>query len=473
MRGRGARCVWFLSLAAAVGLFASGFLLTRVECPELSDERNPAPTSGPWPRALYRRAVLVVVDALRWDLVNGATFPRLLQRLAANDSRWAAFPFWSDPPTTTSQRLKGLTTGTLPTFIDVSRNFASANVSEDNWLDQLVRHQRHVTFLGDDTWLKMFPGRFRKEYGFPSFNTRDLHTVDDGVLRHLLPELRNADWDVLIAHFLGVDHVGHTHGPDHPAMTTKLAQMNGTLEALVNELEHHPDTLLVVLGDHGMTASGNHGGASDDELCATLLLYSAGGLAYGARSPPGPLPQINLVPSLALALGVPIPFASLGSLIPELFPADQLLAATQANAFQVQRFVARYVGQRADFPAARLQELSTTLARAQSLSSRPEERQLALQTFNEYLSGVASMCRAAWATFDVPRMQLALLLQVAALLLLLSHAAVDWETLLRGGLAGALLALLLGECAECAIYLPVVCVCLCMFGRLWRQKVNE
>lgn len=34
------------------------------------------------------------------------------------------------------------------------------------------------------------------------------------------------DWDLLIAHFLGVDHCGHKHGPDHPEMAKKLTQMN-------------------------------------------------------------------------------------------------------------------------------------------------------------------------------------------------------------------------------------------------------
>ena len=34
------------------------------------------------------------------------------------------------------------------------------------------------------------------------------------------------------------------------------------------------DTLLVVLGDHGMTKTGDHGGDSPDELEAALFMYS-------------------------------------------------------------------------------------------------------------------------------------------------------------------------------------------------------
>ena len=38
--------------------------------------------------------------------------------------------FVADPPTTTMQRLKGLTTGSLPTFIDMASNFGSHEVVE-------------------------------------------------------------------------------------------------------------------------------------------------------------------------------------------------------------------------------------------------------------------------------------------------------------------------------------------------------
>lgn len=36
----------------------------------------------------------------------------------------------------------------------------------------------------------------------------------------------------------------------------------------------HNDTLLVVMGDHGMTDSGDHGGESQKETDAAIFLYS-------------------------------------------------------------------------------------------------------------------------------------------------------------------------------------------------------
>lgn len=41
--------------------------------------------------------------------------------------------------------------------------------------------------MGDDTWEGLFPNKFFRSYFFPSFNVKDLHTVDNGILQHLYP----------------------------------------------------------------------------------------------------------------------------------------------------------------------------------------------------------------------------------------------------------------------------------------------
>lgn len=68
------------------------------------------------------------------------------------------------------------------------------------------------------------------------YTIRDLHTVDNGVLSHLAVELAAKDWDVLVAHFLGVDHVGHTFGPASQAMEDKLDQMDGALRSVRHDV---------------------------------------------------------------------------------------------------------------------------------------------------------------------------------------------------------------------------------------------
>lgn len=72
----------------------------------------------------------------------------------------------------------------------------------------------------------------------------------------MIPEINTKDWDVIIAHFLGVDHCGHRYGPSHPEMANKLAQMNDIVTSVIEKISQDKDTILFVFGDHGMTRTG-------------------------------------------------------------------------------------------------------------------------------------------------------------------------------------------------------------------------
>lgn len=239
----------FLSLCHVIGilLFCKGFLLKRVvvaEYAKCSGTSSPLsellPTCSNHSRR-YRRVAWLLVDALRYDFVeyeaslqrapafrNKMAFVRDLLREAPAHAK--LFRFIADPPTTTMQRLKALTTGGLPTFIDISSNFNSYEILEDSLIYQAFVNGRNVTFMGDDTWLALYPNMLTKVFGFPSLNVKDIHTVDNGVIKHLFTELGLEDADLIIGHFLGVDHIGHTYGPSHWTMADKLIQMDNIIK---------------------------------------------------------------------------------------------------------------------------------------------------------------------------------------------------------------------------------------------------
>ena len=110
------------------------------------------------------------------------------------------------------QRLKGLTTGSLPTFVDAGSNFASDRIDEDSTVHQLWRVGMNVTHIGDNTWNSLFPDLFTVSHPFASFDVWDLDTVDNGVERHIGREILAGGWQLIIAHCLGVDHCGHRYG---------------------------------------------------------------------------------------------------------------------------------------------------------------------------------------------------------------------------------------------------------------------
>ena len=171
------------------------------------------------PAQVFSKAVILLVDALKYDFcvydVNKTRpghsenkLPVIHKHISSSGaglSQGKLFKFLADPPTTTMQRLKGLTTGSLPTFIDVSSNFASYQVSEDNIVDQLVRSGRRVVFAGDDTWTHLYPSSFTSQFPQPSFDVWNLDTVDREVARVLYKHLKSPNkWDVFIGHFLGM-----------------------------------------------------------------------------------------------------------------------------------------------------------------------------------------------------------------------------------------------------------------------------
>jgi len=44
-----------------------------------------------------------------------------------------------------------------------------------------TRPGKRMAFVGDDTWQQLSPGAFEWSWPYPSFNVKDLHSVDDGV----------------------------------------------------------------------------------------------------------------------------------------------------------------------------------------------------------------------------------------------------------------------------------------------------
>jgi len=152
----------------------------------------------------------------------------------------------------------------------------------------------------------------------------------------------------MILHYLGLDHIGHIAGPTSPLVGPKLKEMDNIIKRiysamLVWDQESEAPSLLVLCGDHGMSDTGSHGGASSTETNTPLVfmspLFEQG---KGAMLAKKQVQQIDLVPTLSLLLGLPIPQSSIGIAIPNLFQFHSLremLRAFQLNAHQLSQAV--------------------------------------------------------------------------------------------------------------------------------------
>ena len=448
-----------------VYFFANGFLLTRTvldnqsQCATLPYDNSTfvhkptyADHEGCWHPKAFEKAVVIVIDALRYDFtvpfrptsqdLNPHHFHNAIPILhqTAQETPGNAFllPFIADPPTTTLQRLKGLTTGTLPTFWEAGSNFAGTAIEEDNVLLELRKVGKTLVHLGDDTWNSLFPGYFQPNltHAYDSFNVRDLHTVDNGVIEHLMPLLRSSaasEWDVIFGHFLGVDHAGHRYGPDHPAMSDKLKQMDEVIREMMQSIDE--TTLLVVMGDHGMDGKGDHGGESDDEVEAAIWFYSKkpifGRTQPAFITPPmtakeRPIRQIDLVPTLSLLLGVPIPFSNLGKPIDEAFIGvagrdwKNLALVNRLSESQIRRYQSEYsrAGGEHGVYSEMMQENLETIRRQEA----SQEWEGLYNVSRDYQQDALQTFRGLWAKFDIPDMIHGIEILAGALISLLVYS---------------------------------------------------
>lgn len=415
---------------------------------------------GCWHPKTFEKAVIIIIDALRYDFTVPYydddsqhfhnAFTALYETTIHNPRNAFLLPFIADPPTTTLQRLKGLTTGTLPTFIDAGSNFAGTAIEEDNLIAQLRDAGKTLVHLGDDTWHALFPGYFDANltHAYDSFNVWDLHTVDDGVTEHIFPLLDASEppkWDVIFGHYLGVDHAGHQYGPNHPAMTAKLKQMDKVIREVITSITE--DTLLVVMGDHGMDSKGDHGGESDDEVEAALWMYSKKGI-FGReqerfiepprRAKERSVAQIDLVPSLSLLLGLPIPFNNLGSPISEAFvgpgrPNWRNLASVNAlAAAQIQRYQKEYSVARSQdtrlfsAPLALWEYALHAWDKVDQKSDDADQFKSSYAAFSEYQRETLRIFKSLWAIFDIPSMLqgIGILMSTAVILAIYARSTV-------------------------------------------------
>lgn len=319
------------------GLFRSRPLLevTDIPSPSLRTKVHEAP---------FDKVIFMMVDALRTDFVfskeGGFPFTQGLIRSGA------AVPITalSAMPTLTLSRIKALTQGSSQSFLDAWLNVVnwpedSRLDGGDTWLARLKASradQKEFVFHGIEEWVDLYPDIFDRMEIFSSFQLPNLVHSDQNITKNLSNELARDDWTALILHYLGLDCVAHLGGPRSAHMRPKQLEMDEVVSEIYTALVHEPhmqNTLFVLLGDHGMTAQGNHGGRLPEELAAATVFISPklGSMTQPQRSSPldvaedylyySAVNQIDLVPTLSGLMGFPIPSTNAGIFIPDMLSA--------------------------------------------------------------------------------------------------------------------------------------------------------
>ncbi|KAF2128574.1 GPI ethanolamine phosphate transferase 2 [Dothidotthia symphoricarpi CBS 119687] len=376
-----------LLIPVAILVFATGFFPYKPFMPGLAEYEelgwNTVLGKG-WqepPKAPFDKLVFMVVDALRSDFVYGEESGMSFVQSLIRDGTALPFTAHATSPTITMPRVKAITTGSIPSFLDVILNFAESDTSsslatQDTWLAQIRAKQfdgknGNLVMYGDDTWLKLFPDFFTRADGTSSFFVSDFTEVDNNVTRHVPGELLNSDWNAMILHYLGLDHIGHKAGPKSPNMIPKQKEMDDMVQTIYGAIEnedHLSNTLLVLCGDHGMNDGGNHGGSSPGETSPALVFMSPKlAKITGATKKESPVrpknegefeyyrmvEQSDIAPTLAGLLGFPVPKNNLGVFLEEFLgfwdKIEDRVQILYRNAKQIKKIVgATYTGMNFD-----------------------------------------------------------------------------------------------------------------------------
>ncbi|CAM1510342.1 Fc.00g006770.m01.CDS01 [Cosmosporella sp. VM-42] len=429
-------------IPVSIFIFATGFFPYKPFLPGLA-EFEPLDYGLP-PDAPFDRLIFMVVDALRSDFVysEGSGF-EYVQSLIRDGS---AIPFTANArsPTVTMPRIKSMTTGSIPSFVDLILNFDEADTSstlaaQDTWLAQLkAKNMGKLLMYGDDTWLKLFPDTFDRQDGTTSFFVADFTEVDHNVTRNIAGELQNDDWGLMVLHYLGLDHIGHKAGPRSSNMVPKQREMDDIVQNLFKAMEstqHLDSTLLVLCGDHGMNDAGNHGASSPGETSPALVFMSPKLKLISSKlsAPAKPkdefdyyttVEQSDIAPTIATLLGFPVSKNNLGAFILDFLPfwprSSDKIQILIRNARQILNIVTAAFGselfnaQSGSDPCSLEQTEINELAcewreidkKGHSLAYAEEIDQEWLDAISKWLRNAQDMMSSMASNYDMPRLYL-------------------------------------------------------------------
>uniref|UniRef100_A0AC34GW09 GPI ethanolamine phosphate transferase 2 n=1 Tax=Panagrolaimus sp. ES5 TaxID=591445 RepID=A0AC34GW09_9BILA len=315
----------FVIHAVGLCLFINGFFPPRVTIPPTQNALNsPSSQCLKNDSNSITRLVLMFIDGWRSDFLFSR--PEQMPFLSTHGSK---FECKVQQPTVTMPRLKAFLSGIVPSYLDVALNLASKEFTEDNWLKRARKDGKKVVFYGDDTWLSMLPnGIFEsRSEGTVSFFVTDYTEVDDNVTRHLNDELKKEkmkEWNILILHYLGLDHIGHSVGAKSNLINVKLNEMDSIAKDIYYKLSavNSEKFAFIILGDHGMAEEGGHGGATFQETQVPVVILRPNEEPKKMEQEHFKIEQVDLVPTISTLFGFQIPANSLGVTFVDKFESN-------------------------------------------------------------------------------------------------------------------------------------------------------
>ena len=272
--------------------------------------------------------VLVIVDGLRYDTSTEMPF---LNELATRGTELTVI---GDSPSYSQNAWTTLLTGASPQISgaptisegDVDR---ITPIQADHLFAAATRAGQSTALYGFYWWKEMVPPEF---WDAGAFTEGEDAAADQSILLPALAQLETDAPDFMLIHLDQIDYAGHQHGGKSKEYREAALRVDTHLEEIVSRLDLNHQTIVVV-SDHGHINDGGHGGG--DRVVLTTRLVAAGkGTRAGDH---GEIRQIDVAPTLAALMGVPMPVRAEGQFAGELLAWDDETRARDWHALAAQR----------------------------------------------------------------------------------------------------------------------------------------
>ncbi|HEY3246971.1 MAG TPA: alkaline phosphatase family protein [bacterium] len=272
--------------------------------------------SGSGGTALTGRVVLIVVDGLRVDASERMTVVNTLR------ARGASFTAWTGEPSLSLPGWTAIASGAGPEVSGVTTNWYEGLARVDTLFAAAKRAGVSTAVAGSPGWVELF-GTTVDEHvvvGDPNGDVPadTLYRVSAEVADGAAGMLRSGQAALVLVHFPSVDLVGHRFGGASPEYAEAVRRVDDHIGTLLALLDLSADTVIVT-SDHGHLDQGGHGGWEPIVKRVPLVLA---GRAVHAGTQFADVRQIDLAPTVAALLGIPIPAHNQGRPLAEAIDAD-------------------------------------------------------------------------------------------------------------------------------------------------------
>lgn len=156
------------------------------------------------------KVILVIIDSLRYDYLSKIPFFQKINQKYPLGSFITKCKVGN--PTMTTQRVESLMTGSeIFSSANIFKSFFASKLQTDNIISQLNSQNKTSIIFGDDTWAKLFEFTAEKTC-VNTYNVHDYDSCDKLIYENMIVRMKEATYDFMVAHFLALDHIGHSKG---------------------------------------------------------------------------------------------------------------------------------------------------------------------------------------------------------------------------------------------------------------------